>query len=270
VHHQLDRARAAAGEAWPAWRVVARRWDFITTGGSSSEQMTPVAAEIGDLVVRTGRLAYRHPLWTPAAAKASPPRLARLLAPQPGDITTVLAALHHASDALALIAASDLQAIEPAARADRLWIPTWLLPDGDQLRYHYISCPRSRITDLRQAYTAAIRTARALTSALDDLAVSTNAPSQILAAPRRNPVPTANIRPRAWNQDLTTLSIPEAGQVEQLLHDLHITEPAMLTRAQLADATALELITEATQAASRRRIIRDRSLGSWQNRISSR
>ena len=42
----------------------------------------------------------------------------------------------------------------------------------------------------------------------------------------------------------------------------------MLTRAQLADASALDLITEATQAASRRHTINDPSLGTWQQRTS--
>jgi len=33
--------------------------------------LTPVAAEIGDLALRAGRLAYRNPQWTPACSHAS-------------------------------------------------------------------------------------------------------------------------------------------------------------------------------------------------------
>jgi hypothetical protein len=74
------------------------------------------------------------------------------------------------------------------------------------------------------------------------------------------PAPLARPWPRT--------AIPDAGQVEQFLHDLRVSEPAMLTRAQLADAAALDLITEATQAASRRHTINDPSLGTWQHRTS--
>ena len=66
------------------------------------------------------------------------------------------------------------------------------------------------------------------------------------------------------------LAIPDAGQVQQFLHDLHITEAAMLTRAQLADAAALDLITEATQTTSRCSIISNNRSGTWPHRTSSR
>jgi hypothetical protein len=104
---------------------------------------------------------------------------------------------------------------------------------------------------------------------LDELAIHTSAPSQALTAHRRNPASTVNTETSTRDKSLGILSIPDAGQVEQLLHDLPITEPAMLTRAQHADAAALDLITAATQAASRRHTIRDSSLGTWQHRISS-
>ena len=107
-----------------------------------------------------------------------------------------------------------------------------------------------------------------LTTPLDELALHTSGPSQALAAHRRNPAPAANIDTTTRDKNLGILAIPDAGQVEQFLHDLHITEPAMLTRAHLADAAALDLITEATQAASRRHIISDPSLGTWQHRVS--
>ncbi|MGH3276438.1 MAG: hypothetical protein ACRDNZ_19185 [Streptosporangiaceae bacterium] len=265
LSRQLDQAQAAARNSWPAWQTCTRQWDHIATADDTSA-LTPMATEIDDLVLRTGRLAYRNHLWTPAAATASRRRPPAQLAPGLTDITTVIAALHHASDALHLIAAGDLDAVHSAAHADRLWVPTWLYPDGDQFPYRYWPCPRSRITELRTAYRKTTWAARDLTTQLDKLAIHTNAPSQALAAHRRNSAPPANIQPSARDQDPGMLAIPDAGQVEHLLHDLHITEPAMLTRAQLADAAALDLITEATQAASRRHTVNDPSLGAWQHR----
>jgi hypothetical protein len=44
-------------------------WDTITT--SRHPTLTPVAAEIGDLVLWTGRLAYNSPDWTPAVGRRS-------------------------------------------------------------------------------------------------------------------------------------------------------------------------------------------------------
>ena len=227
-----------------------------------------MATEIDDLVLRTGRLAYHDHLWTPEFAAASRRRPSAQLAPTLADITPVIGALHHASDALHLIAAGDLDAVRIAARADRLWVPTWLYPDGDLCRYRYWPCPRSRIKELRSAYHATNQDVRQLTTQLDELALHTSGPSQALAAHRRNPAPAANIDTTTRDKNLGILAIPDAGQVEQFLHDLRVTEPAMLTRAHLADAAALDLITEATQAASRRHIISDPSLGTWQHRVS--
>ena len=207
-----------------------------------------MATEIDDLVLRTGRLAYHDHLWTPEFAAASRRRPSAQLAPTLADITPVIGALHHASDALHLIAAGDLDAVRIAARADRLWVPTWLYPDGDLCRYRYWPCPRSRIKELRSAYHATNQDVRQLTTQLDELALHTSGPSQALAAHRRNPAPAANIDTTTRDKNLGILAIPDAGQVEQFLHDLRVTEPAMLTRAHLADAAALDLITEATQA----------------------
>jgi len=86
----LDRAADAAGQAWPAWRAVAHVWDIVTTGASSA--ISPVTAELADLVLWTGRLACDNPRWTPASGDASRLRGPADLAGSPGDVTAVLAA----------------------------------------------------------------------------------------------------------------------------------------------------------------------------------
>jgi hypothetical protein len=61
--HLADAAEAI-GQAWPTWRTIARHWDAVSTASHEDRSITPVTAELGDLVLRTGRLAYCNPRWT--------------------------------------------------------------------------------------------------------------------------------------------------------------------------------------------------------------
>ncbi len=72
---QMRAAAEALNRCWPAWRAVAHHWDTVSTSMHRRAGPTPVAAEIGDLALRTGRLAYNHPDWTPAFRRASDPLL---------------------------------------------------------------------------------------------------------------------------------------------------------------------------------------------------
>src|SRR5260370_1261487 len=58
----------------PPSRAPPRHWDTISTGAHHGRDISPVAAEVEDLVLRTGRLAYDNPRWTPDRADASPAR----------------------------------------------------------------------------------------------------------------------------------------------------------------------------------------------------
>ena len=81
VQAQLADAADAISQVWPAWRAIAHHWDTITTGIHHSRDIPPVAAELEDLVVRTGRSptptrAGHPPAPTPArpaTRQASPP-----------------------------------------------------------------------------------------------------------------------------------------------------------------------------------------------------
>ncbi len=79
-------------------------------------------------MLRTGRLAYNNPRWTPACADTSPARDPADLAATAGDLRDVLAAVHHAIDAISRVAACDTDAVRDAAWVRRLYLPTRLLP----------------------------------------------------------------------------------------------------------------------------------------------
>ena len=104
-HRPRHPSRAAARRptppprAWAAWRAAARAFDTITTEKRAT--LTPVAAEIGDLALWTGRLAHTDPDWTPARGHPPALRDPADLAFAPAGIPAVLAAVHHATDALA-------------------------------------------------------------------------------------------------------------------------------------------------------------------------
>ena len=90
---------------------------------------SPVAAELGDLVLRTGRLAYNNTRWTPACADASLTRDPADLASALSDLISVMAAVHPAADAVTRIAIEDREAVYTAAAGSQLYMPTRLLPD---------------------------------------------------------------------------------------------------------------------------------------------
>ena len=89
IQAQLRTAAMAMNTVWPAWYKVAREWDIITTGRHPPGSLTPVAAEIGELALRTGRLARRDPHWTPARTGLGLIRDPATLAPARGDVPAV-------------------------------------------------------------------------------------------------------------------------------------------------------------------------------------
>ena len=240
---------------WKAWRAVTDHWDIVTTGTHRGAGLTPVASEISDLVLRTGRLAYRNPRWTPAHSHTSQIRDPADLAHSPADIITVLAAVHHAADAIHQIAATDHQAVLDAASASRLYVPTRLLPDKYDIPHPYTCAPRAHSDALLAAYDTAIEATTRITAALDDLATAVNAPSSLLAAARRASATARQDQRRQQDQRPAPrphIVTPVPGRTEQALRKLHIRDPALLLRAAVIDQAARDLITEATAKAHSR------------------
>ena len=132
---------------------------------------------------RTARLP--QPALDTGPRRYQPDPRPRDLAHSPADIITVLAAVHHAADAIHQIAATDHQAVLDAAADHRLYVPTRLLPDKYDIPHPYTSAPRAHSDALLAAYDTAIEATTRITAALDDLATAVNSPSSLLAAARR-------------------------------------------------------------------------------------
>ena len=257
IQAQLRTAAMVMNGVWPAWYKVAREWDIITTGRHPPGSLTPVAAEIGELALRTGRLARRDPHWTPARTGLGLIRDPATLAPARGDVLAVLAAVHHAADAIARIADEDRLAVRQAAFDGRLYVPAGLLPARDQIPYQHapIGWPRAR--RLLATYTAVIDVSSRAISTLDNLAVTMSTTSRSLsqtralaAQPIRNDLTTPHVP--SLEQDTHHSAQPEPGALGQVIRDLSISEPATLLRAAAIDQ-AVDALTADAKAQSQRR-----------------
>jgi len=127
IQAHLDNAAQALNPVCTTWRAIADEWDLLSTGTNHGRGVSRVATEIDDLVLRIGRLAYASPGWTPATGD-SLPRDPVVLAPAAADLRALLTAIHHVTDTLTCIAATDRQCVRRAAADGRLYIPTRLLP----------------------------------------------------------------------------------------------------------------------------------------------
>ena len=258
----LHDAAAAMGGAWTSWRAITGHWDIVTTGAWRGTGLTPVAHEIDDLVVQTGRLAYRNPHWTPACADTSQPRSLSDLARSARDITTVLAAVHHVADAINQIAADDHQAVLDAASDHRLYVPVRLLPDTYDIPQPYTPAPRAYVDALLTAYDTATAATARITATLDNLATAINAPSSILAAAHQAATaarPGLRLQTSLRSLRDGHLVPPAPGRTEKALRKLGIRDPALLLRSAVIDQAARDLITEAATKTRSRENLGDRA-----------
>jgi hypothetical protein len=166
----------------------------------------------------------------------------------PGDVITVLSAVHHASDVISRVAAKDQEAVITAAAENRLYVPVRLLSDKYDIPHSYTLAPRPQVDALLAAYETTADAATGITAALDDLAAAVDAPSSLLAAARQAP----DAWPEALRQDdqrpasLPPVVTPVPGRTEHALRDLQIHDPALLLRAAVIDQAARDLVAEAT------------------------
>ena len=179
---QLRAAGETAARASERWRDAVTAWDLITT--ETRGLTAPGIADLGDLVMRLGRLAFTDPLWTPARARRSPLRDPAGLAPGPAQFTAVVSAVHHAVSAVASIADTDLRAVDVAVRADRLHVPTRTLPEHYDVPRKFASAVPATAATLLVAYEAAAAASALAVADLDALAVTVSAPSRILGFAR--------------------------------------------------------------------------------------
>jgi hypothetical protein len=252
---QLRTAAGHMARAWKPWREVTSRWDVVTTGSPRGVGLTPVAAEIGDLALRAGRLAYTNPHWTPNRGDAAVVRDPADLARAEGDFISVLAAVHHAADAISRVAATDQQAVIAAAAQNRVYVPVRLLSDKYDIPRPYTLARRVHTDTLLAAYGTAAEASTCVAAALDDLAAFVGAPSSLLAATRQvSPVVVRELAAQHDQRPATRLHIVALvpGGTERLLRELHMRDPALLLRAAVMDQAARDLISEATAKATSR------------------
>jgi hypothetical protein len=243
VPRGLAAAADASAQACAAWRAVTRQWDVISTG-TAPTAISPVAAELDDLVLRTGRLAYRNPGWTPRATDASAVRDPAGLAGTSTDLAAVVAAVHHAADAVGFVAIHDGRSVLAAAGDCRLYLPTRLLPEDFDIPGPYWTAPAEHKNELLGAYSAGADASLHAAIALDDLASTIGSPSVSLAAAHVSVSPPVTLPKSPHLADQRDVPHP-ARQLQHLLRSRQITNPDMLIRAAAIDEATRELLVQA-------------------------
>ena len=246
--HGLRQSAEATRNAWQSWQAVTHAWDPLTTGTSNRPSL--IAAELDDLVLWIGRLA-RTGTWTPDRASTSPPRTPADLAPAPEDITLVLVAVGRTIDAATQITRQDMRS-EQAAINGWIYSPARLLPETDDLVhvYRYRHASPAQIAELRGAYHHAITTTERVTAAVDTLLTDLCTPGEPYALARalqRSPATAhpQNARQLSPRATIAAAPGPGAGDIEQLLHSLKVSDPQLLFRAIALDHATRDLTAEA-------------------------
>ena len=259
---EFGTAARVMGEATGRWRTVVASWEQITTETSGLTGLG--VADMSDLAVRLGRLAFGDPDWVPGRARQAPLREGADLLADTSQVTMVVTALHHAAEATACLAAADAGAVEMAVRGGRLYVPTRSLPARYDVPYRYAKATPDSTRDLMGAYQAAVGAAARALTALDNVAVAVDAPSRILVAARAAPhrgLPgdaDDDLRGRVGNgggpqrPDDSHGKVHAPGPVEYTLRELGITDSIPLLRARAIDKAAGDLTAWARGSAHQR------------------
>ena len=245
-----------------AWHQVDRTWDLMIT----ESRMLPTQAmtDASDLVLRMGRLVWDDPHWTPAHSRRAPHRDPAALAPERDTVATVVAAVHQSVDALARLAKADMDAVEAAGQAGRLYVPTRSLPEDYDVPRPFATAPVSRCQVLHEAYRVALDASVQAARALDELSVAAGAPSMVLALARAAasaqsirrgtpPRPDDGIPGDPPPADMpfthSRIATGRPGPVEEAIRARRVYDPVVLMRAAAIDNAARQLIIQAENAA---------------------
>jgi hypothetical protein len=250
-HHQasaaLARAAADAATARGRWLQAADAFAPVTT--DVRWHISPAAADARDLALWTGRLTYAYPGWTLAHGPAHQTRTPENLAPTQADARLVLAAVHHASEALSGLATANMQQARSAACARRILMPTPSLYDRSDARDRFVPAPKAQLTPVLDACQNTTNTSAQAASTAADIAIALKAPSRTLAAAkaaaavRTGASPTdAERTPRQAEADL----IPQLdGPIESRLRGLGVSSRSQLRRASSIDRLGHQLTMDA-------------------------
>jgi hypothetical protein len=239
-----DTARQAGG----SWYQIARALRQVTT--DTRGHLSPAAAEARDLALWTGRLAYTDPTWTPASGPHHSTRPPHELAARAGDVPQVVAAIHHASEALTLLAETEHDQLRAATHAGRILVPTRSLPDDYNIPRPYATALPEHTAPLLARCRDATQAARQATTSIGRAAEATGAPSRTLATARAatQATPSASLAANPDSQATPggreqTRDMP--GPLQQALLGLGISSPSLLTRGADLDQASQHLLIEA-------------------------
>jgi hypothetical protein len=244
----LTASARAARRARDTWYQIARALRHITT--DTHGHLSPAAAEARDLAWWTGRLTYTDPTWTLASGPGHPPRTPWDLAPRPEDLPNVVAAVHHAADALALLADTEHDHVRGAICAKRILVPTRTLPDDYDIPRPYAPAPNEHTSTLLTRYHDTTQATRHAVATIGRAAQATHAPSQTLVTARAATHTTHPVSPAPDTSAQTTPQRKDhapdmPGPLQHTLLRLGITSPALLDRGAELDNASQRLLTDA-------------------------
>jgi hypothetical protein len=242
---RLEAVGGTVREARDGWLRVARALDLITS--DVPRYMASEVADVRDLALWTGRLAYADPTWTLSSGPRHQARPARDLAAQAEDAADVIDAVHHASHALRLLAEVHQEQTRSLARARRLMVPTRSLREDYDVPRPHAFAPQSRskliLTVYRQAREANVEA----DAAMAELAVAARTPSRVLAIV--TPAVGAQVREPADSYraaEPVSFEPPDlVGPVERSLRDLGTRDPDLVSQAAALDRAGEHLLIEA-------------------------
>jgi hypothetical protein len=229
----LDATAQAARHATRTWYQTAQALREVTT--DTRGQLTPAAAEASALATWTGRLAYTDPAWTPGHGPHTPVRAPQDLAPAPDDLLHVIAAVHHAAEAIALLAETEHEQAHGAVQAWRILVPTRTLTDRYDIPRPYARAPAECTSPLLARYRDTTRASRHAVVTIGRAAHTSRAPSRILATARETTYAdhhsspgkdASSTRGPACQEQAPHIPVP----FQHILTSRGITDPAMLAR----------------------------------------
>ena len=245
---ELAEAAEATNHARQAWRRVACALDQIVTDGRG--HVSPLAGEMRDLAIWTGRLAYAEP-GRPFSGARREIRSPGSLMPTPQQVPLVAAAVHHACHTVTRLAWAQEGVIRTAAQAGRILVTTRSLSDDFDIPHPYTQAPREHIDRLLSGYRIAAHTSNRATAAVGEVAEATGASSRVLAAAMTAEPGQDRDEMRRCTRSSQTLAAPKLrardliGPVERTLLGLGVTRPDLLRRATELDHDSERLIMDA-------------------------
>ena len=243
----LNATAHAARHATSTWYQSAQALREVTT--DTRGPLTPAAAEAAQLALWTGRLTYTDPAWTLATGPNSAPRPPQELAPSPEDLPRVIAAVHHAAEAVALLAETEHEQLRQAIQARRILVPTRTLPSDYNIPRPYAPALLEDTRALLTRYRDTTRASQQTAAAIGRAACAAKAPSRILATAREITCTTRTATPaKDARHTRTPAHEPQPdlpGPLQHTLTSLGITDPALLTRGRDLDHASQRLLIDA-------------------------